>query len=165
MDPVALGERLRAARENCRVSQEAAAQAIDAPRTAITQIEAGRRSVSTLELSKLAALYKRPVSAFFGELEAHAEEDPLVALFRIAPSLGKDSKSRNDLSLYLSLCAEGLALQELLERKPRSGPPAYDLPPPRYTGEAVAQGTDVAGEERKRLGLGRVRQPKLYMFE
>ena len=52
-----LGRRLRVAREARGLSQEAVAEALGLPRTAITQMEAGNRSVSTLELAKLAGLY------------------------------------------------------------------------------------------------------------
>ena len=46
-----LGRRLKEARMNCGISQEAAAQAIGVPRTAIVHIESGNRSISTLELA------------------------------------------------------------------------------------------------------------------
>ena len=57
-----LARRLREARELASVSQQAAADHVGIPRTAITQIEAGNRLVSTLELSKLAELYRRSIS-------------------------------------------------------------------------------------------------------
>ena len=55
-----LGSRLRRARESRGLSQQAAAQALDLPRTAVTQLEAGSRSVSTLELTRLSELYLHP---------------------------------------------------------------------------------------------------------
>ena len=73
MEAEELGRRLRVAREARGLSQQAVANALDLPRTAITQMEAGNRSVSTLELTKLAELYLRPVSYFL--LEAAREED------------------------------------------------------------------------------------------
>ena len=66
-NPQTLGRRLREARENCGLSQQVASDAIGVPRTAITQLEAGNRAVSTLELAQLAELYRRPVIEFFGE--------------------------------------------------------------------------------------------------
>ena len=66
-NPHTLGRRLREARENCGLSQQVAADSIGIPRTAVTQLEAGNRAVSTLELAQLAELYKQPVANFFGE--------------------------------------------------------------------------------------------------
>ena len=91
MDPIKLGRQLRTARETRGLSQQAAADALGVPRTAITQIELGKRSVSTLELAKLAECYLRPVSHFFKEAVDEENEDVLVALHRIAPGLEQDS--------------------------------------------------------------------------
>ena len=64
MEAEELGRRLRIAREARGLSQQAVADALGLARTAITQMEAGNRSVSTLELAKLAGLYLQPVSSF-----------------------------------------------------------------------------------------------------
>ena len=72
LDPITLGRRLREARENRRLTQEQAAQAIGISRTALVHIEAGKRSLSTLELSELAKLYHRSVADFFAEDESRA---------------------------------------------------------------------------------------------
>src|SRR5215469_12665361 len=79
LDPTTLGRRLREARENRRLTQEQAAQAIGISRTALVHIESGKRSLSTLELSELAKLYHRSVADFFVEDESQASraEDPL----------------------------------------------------------------------------------------
>ena len=67
MEAEELGRRLRIAREARGLSQRTVADALGLPRTAITQMEAGNRSVSTLELTKLAELYLHPVSYFLQE--------------------------------------------------------------------------------------------------
>lgn len=152
-NPQTLGRRLREARENCGLSQQVAADAIGVPRTAITQLEAGNRAVSTLELAQLAELYKRPVVDFFDE-QPLPEDDPLVALHRLAPSLDAHPSVKEQVHRCLSLCREGRSLEQLLDRSPRSSPPAYTLPAPRTASEAVQQGEQVASQERKRLGLG-----------
>lgn len=64
MNQELLGQRLRQAREVAGISQQVAAEVISAPRTAVTQIESGKRSVSSLELTKLAAIYHRPHHVF-----------------------------------------------------------------------------------------------------
>jgi Zn-dependent peptidase ImmA (M78 family)/transcriptional regulator with XRE-family HTH domain len=154
MDPVELGRRLRIAREARGLSQQAAADAIGVPRTAITQMESGNRAVSTLELTKLAELYRRPVTYFFEEAAPAEEEDVLVALHRVAPGLEQDSAVRDQVDRCLSLCRDGVVLETVLGLAPRSGPPAYELRVPRTVGEAIVQGEQVAQEERRRLSIG-----------
>ena len=147
-----LGRRLREARKNCGLSQQTAADKIGVPRTAITQLEAGNRAVSTLELIDLAELYNRSVVDFFNE-QAVIEDNPLVALHRIAPGL-EQPEIKEQVAYCLNLCREGTILEEHLGRSARSGPPSYDYPAPRTVGEAIRQGERVALQERKRLGLG-----------
>lgn len=148
-----LGKRLREARENCRISQQAAAGVLGVPRSAISLIESGSRSVSTLELAHLAELYKRPVAEFFTQ-EAKGEDDPLVALHRIAPGLDARPDVSEQVAHCLSICRDGFELEEILGRSQLTWPPIYDMPASRTASQAVAQGEQVAGQERQRLGLG-----------
>lgn len=154
MNPIELGRRLRIAREARGLSQQAAAQMLDVPRTAITQMEAGNRSVSTLELSKLAGFYHRPPVYFLDEAVDAEDEDVLVTLHRLAPGLEEDAVVREQVDRCLSLCREGIMLEKVLGHDQRSGPPSYDMRVPRSAGEAVAQGEQVAEEERRRLDIG-----------
>ncbi|WP_211335820.1 helix-turn-helix domain-containing protein [Lentzea flaviverrucosa] len=64
-----LGERLRSSRENLAVSQQVVADRTGIPRSAISDIEKGKRKVDSLELKKLAAVYGRPVGYFLDEDE------------------------------------------------------------------------------------------------
>lgn len=154
MNPIELGERLRKSREEQGLSQQAAAEALGVPRTAVTQMEAGNRSVSTLELTKLAKLYRRSVSHYFDEAVDAEEENVSVTLYRLEPGLEQDEGVREQVDRCLALCREGVLLEGLLGLDPRSGPPAYEMRPPRNTGDAVAQGERVADEERARIGIG-----------
>ena len=154
MEAEELGRRLRVAREARGLSQQAVADSLDLPRTAITQMEAGNRSVSTLELAKLAELYLRPVSVFFQETAPDEDEDVLVALYRAAPGLDSDPATHDEVARCVSLCRQGVALERVLGRSPRSGPPNYEARLPRSSWEAVTQGEQTAVEERQRLGIG-----------
>ena len=154
MEAEELGRRLRVAREARGLSQQAVADALDLPRTAITQMEAGNRSVSTLELAKLAELYLRPVSDFLQETAPDEDEDVLVALYRAAPGLDSDPATHEEVARCVSLCCQGVALERVLGRSPRSGPPNYEARLPRSSWEAVTQGEQTAVEERQRLGIG-----------
>ncbi|WP_346907833.1 XRE family transcriptional regulator [uncultured Roseibium sp.] len=153
MNRLEIAQRLRAARELASISQNEAADALDLPRTAVTQIEGGNRAVSTMELVSLAELYRRPVSWFFAEAP-DAEEDVVIALHRIAPGLDDAPNIRSEVDRCVRICREGVSLEGLLGREERDGPPAYREPVPRSTGEAVMQGERIAEQERKRLELG-----------
>lgn len=153
MDEKDLGSRLRAARETRGLSQQSSAQALGLPRTAITQLEAGRRSVSTLELSRLANLYQRSVVDFLHDSPRDEDKDVLMALHRAAPELEKNPGTRAQVARCVHLCREGVALERLLGAEHRAGPPSYETRLPRSSGEAVAQGEDAADQERRRLGI------------
>jgi Zn-dependent peptidase ImmA (M78 family)/transcriptional regulator with XRE-family HTH domain len=151
-----LGRRLREARQNSGISQEAAAETIGVPRTAIAHIEAGNRSISTIELVELANLYKRPVADFFAE-DGGREEDPVFALHRISQDYLGHPETAGEVARWVDICREGYEIARLLSRKARTGPPSYELSAPQNYGAAVEQGQAVAAEERRRLGLGQAR--------
>src|SRR6202790_1092738 len=67
-----LGERLREARKYLGLKQEDVAAYLKIPRTALVDIESGQRRVEAIELTRLAKLYKQPVSYFTGEDAAAA---------------------------------------------------------------------------------------------
>lgn len=152
-----LGRRLRAVRQARGLTQQAVADILGLPRTAVTQIEAGKRSVSTLELSRLARIYYRPVAYFLEETPegVDAGEEMLVALHRVEPGLKDDRKVREQTNRCINLCLEGVALRRVLGLTPRSGPPNYEISFPCNAGEAVSQGQWAAEQERCRLGIGK----------
>lgn len=147
-----LARRLRQAREEAGVNQQDAADAIGVHRTAITQMEAGKRAVSTLELTRLATRYGRDVIWFLSE--SKSEEDVIVALHRAVPGLESAPESKQQIDRCVALCREGVSLENLLGHAPRKGPPTYSEPLPQTPWEAIAQGQRVAEEERRRLDLG-----------
>ena len=149
-----LGRRLRVAREARGISQQLAAGALSLPRTAITQLEAGNRSVSTLELTKLSKLYLCPVAQLLQEGTRDEDGDVLLALYRVAPGLERDTATQGQVRRCVSLCREGVMLERLLGVDARTGPPSYEARVPGASGEAVAQGEQIAGQERRRLNIG-----------
>jgi Zn-dependent peptidase ImmA (M78 family)/transcriptional regulator with XRE-family HTH domain len=157
IDPVTLGTRLRGARTNRGITQEAAADAIGVPRTAIVQMESGNRSVSTMELARLAEFYGRQISDFFSKspIPAYEEEDILLALHRTSDAFRDHPEAERKIAQCVDICREGVDLEKLLGNKIKAAPPLYgDFPEPRNVIEAVRQGAAIAAEERKRLGLG-----------
>ena len=146
-----MARRLKEARLNCGLTQEEAARAVGVPRTAVVGIEAGKRSVSTLELSKLAKAFHRPVSYFFEEDAVGAAD--LVLAHRL-PGYEDNTLVKEAVARCKDLGRVAVELETILDRRPRIAPPTYELPAPRRAEEAIEQGIMIAEEERRRLGLG-----------
>lgn len=66
-DRMALGKRLRAARETAGMSQQDVADRLCIRRPAVSEIEDGKRAVKALELRDLARLYGVGVNYLLGE--------------------------------------------------------------------------------------------------
>lgn len=64
---VTLGRRLKDVREYLAFSQQYVSEQTGIPRTAIGEIERGTRRVNSLELQKLAKLYRHPINYFLDE--------------------------------------------------------------------------------------------------
>ncbi len=153
MNRMELGLRLKSIREFRGLSQRSVADALNLPRTAITQLETGNRSVSTLELTKLAKLYLCPITDLLQDKERDGDKDVLLALYRAVPKLKKDSFARDQIALCTYLCAEGVVLRHLLGYDHQHGPPNYKMHHPRSSADAVSQGEEVAVQERNRLSI------------
>lgn len=135
------------------MTQGAAAASLGVPRSAISLMEAGRRRVSSVELSRLADLYGRPLRWFVNPEPLSEREDAILALFRAAPNLD-DGEAQAQVSRCLRLFRTGASLRRILGHSTWGSVPRYELPTPRSVGEALAQGRDVAEQERHRLHLG-----------
>lgn len=86
-----LGTRLREGREYVGLKQEEVAHHLGIPRTAVSEIENGKREVKVQELQKLARLYQRPLNWFTGEGEAEVPAD-IAFLARTASSLSDNDR-------------------------------------------------------------------------
>src|SRR5271166_4924621 len=104
-DQAALGRRLQQARDNRLMSQEEVADKIGLPRTALVQMEAGRRRINTVELAMLAKIYGLPVGSFFEEFDA--EVDAQDVIHRIAPEFKDDPKVADEVTRHVAICREG----------------------------------------------------------
>ncbi|PKP79181.1 MAG: XRE family transcriptional regulator [Alphaproteobacteria bacterium HGW-Alphaproteobacteria-3] len=151
IDAAQLGTRLRTARERRGLSQQGVAEVLGLPRTAVTNMESGTRSVSTLELTRLADLYGQQATFF---LSAHEEaEDLSVVLHRALPEMTGAPELDHEVRHILSLYREGAGLRQLLGRTVELAVPDYAA---RLSsvGDAIRQGEEAALEERRRLDLG-----------
>lgn len=99
VDRTELGTRLRKSREYISLSQEEVATYLAIPRSALSNIESGRRRIDALELKRIAELYKQPVAYFTGEsqLESGLPED-IAHLARAAAGLSE--RDREELSRF-----------------------------------------------------------------
>lgn len=152
LDLARLGTRLAEARSQAQLTQAAAAEQVGLHRTALVQIEAGNRLVSTLELAALAQLYRTPVANFF-QAESAESEDPILALGRVSEELRNHPATAASIQECIALFREGLALERHLGRESAPLLPSYAVPI-RSQSEAANQGIEAADRERNRLGLG-----------
>jgi Zn-dependent peptidase ImmA (M78 family)/transcriptional regulator with XRE-family HTH domain len=148
-----LGRRIRAAREACRMTQDEAAKHLGVSRPTFVQIEAGNRSVSSLELDKLAYLFGRDIREFVAD--AFHEEDSLAALFRAHPDVVSEPEVLDKLRECMALGRELTNLERLLGiDRNLSAVASYPFPAPKARWEAVQHAQHLAEAERRRLGLG-----------
>lgn len=97
--PEDLARRLREAREFVNLSQTFVAQQTGIPRSAISDIERGERRVESLELKRLAELYRMPVDYFLGnepgdELAGGSGDQTVQALARTASEMNPNEKEQ-----------------------------------------------------------------------
>lgn len=148
-----LGRRIREARESCRMTQEDAARHLGVSRPTFVQIEAGNRSVSSIELDKLAYLFGRDIREFVAD--SFDGEDALSALFRAQSEVTGDPQVLEKLRECMAIGRELTNLERLVGIDRDSATVAsYPLPAPKNRWEAIQQGQRLAEEERRRLGLG-----------
>ena len=145
-----IGRRIREARERRDISQQKVADALGIPRTAVTNIEAGARNVSTLELTKLGALFSLPPAAF---LDGSAVSDLAVVRARALSAATSSPEFEPFIDRMIDLCREGAELRRLLDQDATVSMPNY-AQRIANAGDAVRQGEARAREERRRLGLG-----------
>ena len=148
-----LGARLKQAREAAGLTQDQVGREIGVPRSAVALMESGSRSVSSLELDRLAFLYGRDMRAFFAN--EFGSENALAGLFRTNRDIAEDPDAVNALRRCMAVGRELTNLERLvgIDRDPAAAV-HYNLPAPRSRFDAIRQGGSVAEQERRRLGIG-----------
>lgn len=142
------------------MTQDEVAKHLGVSRPTVVQIEAGKRSVSSLELDKLAYLYGRDIREFIAE--SFREEDTLAALFRAQPDVTGQPAVMEALRECIALGRELTNLERLVGiDRDLTAVAAYPGQAPRNRWEAIQQGQRLAAEERRRLGLGSAPLPDL----
>lgn len=91
-----LAARLKEAREFANLSQGFVAEQTGLSRSAISEIERGVRKVESLELKRLAAVYRMPIGYFLrtddGELAGAVPDQTTEALARAAKEMTEDNR-------------------------------------------------------------------------
>lgn len=82
--------RIKEAREYLGLTQQQVANAISIPRSAVSDIESGKRKVNADELKQIAALLRHPVSYFLGEEPEMAPD--VLALARTVENLSENDR-------------------------------------------------------------------------
>ena len=81
-----MGMRLKATRKRMGFSQAYVVKKLDLPRTAITLMESGKRSVSTLELCQLSDLHQERIALLLKKISGEQDDDILITLYRVEPN-------------------------------------------------------------------------------
>ncbi len=143
---VEIGDRLRIARESAKVTQAAAAEALQVARTTVIAIEQGQRKPRLDELQKFAALYALSVNSL---LRREAVQIDLKPRFRRTGEADADVEAA--VALLTTLVQAELELEDLLGvRRVRNDPPERPLLP----GNVAVQAEQDAAELRQWLGIG-----------
>jgi len=141
-----IGDRLRVAREAAKVTQAAAAEALQVARTTVVAIEQGQRKPRLDELQKFAALYALSVNSL---LRREAVQVDLKPRFRRTGQVDADIDAA--VALLTTLVQAELELEDLLGvRRVRNDPPERPLLP----GNVTVQAEQDAAELRQWLGIG-----------
>lgn len=153
-----LVKRLKQLRENYGWTQQKVANKTNLSRSAIAQIEAGKRNISTFEISQFAELYQKPIS-FFLSASKQEEDDFDAVLFRALPVDSKAKKKvKEKINYHINLCSEGFNLRKMLGISGSFELPSYSqgdlLTSSSTIKKALEEGSKVAEQERKRLELG-----------
>lgn len=150
LDSKKLGKHLKDIRGNCKMTQDKVANVLGLSRSAITKIESGSRSVSTLELTKFAELFGQSIEA----LVSPDKKGDLIVLYRKLPKMNSTAQIDQEVRRIFNLCREGAVLRKILEKTVAPPFPDYSDMLREYETKPVYQGERAAQMERLRLNLG-----------
>lgn len=155
-----MGTKLRLAREQARMSQTEAAQAVQVTSAALSQYEGGKRKIDPLMMDRLARLYGVPVGYFFGGDSSQADWETSLR-HHIAEVLSSEGKVG-----VSELIRRIHALEELFTQ---TGAPYPGLPHPPFAplDERDFNNREVAEyakKARRHFNLGLAPIPDLRSF-
>lgn len=147
ISPMELGDRLKVARSNANLTQEAAASAIGLSRTTLVAIERGQRAARSDELVSLASLYDITVGKLLNHDAIHVD---LSAKFRRLEEHGETQETLEAVQLLNQLASGAVELERAMSVSLR-----MDYPPPIRIAQNgyLQQAEDAACAFRQRLGM------------
>ena len=141
--PVVVGDALRRARTTVSLTLKQVSEHIGLAVSTISEIEAGKRRITGVELYKFAKLHQRPITFFLEE----GETSPSFAILLRAAST--TSLSKRTIVDFHELCRDYRTLLELMKAPAMPNPPDYSASKPT----ALDFAEELAETERTSLGL------------
>lgn len=142
ISPGTLGNQLRRARNSLGMTLNDVSRQVGISISTLSDMERGRRQVSSVELFKFSRLYSRPVDFF---LKNFYSGDSFSLLLRAADDT---SISKESIVRFQDLCNNYSFLKDLLKAPDVSSPPDYSRRKLSWT-----DAEDIAEAERSSLGL------------
>lgn len=153
-----VGKQLRSIRQSNGRTQAEVARHLNLSRSTIVQMERGNRRVTADDVERLAAFYQCSPSALLAtqhDDSTAGDSDLLADLLQAFPGIRDDKERLAETQQVLSIATQLTDLEQRLGLDSYSlGPHAYDVGTPKIAWEAMEQGFQAAGEERRRLNLG-----------
>lgn len=137
-----LGNRLRLARNSLDMTLNDISRQIGLPISTISDMERGKRQVSSIELFKLSKLYNRPVDFFFKTIQSSNSFNLLLR------AVDESALSKESIMRFQDLCNNYSFLNNLLKTPDTPSPPDYSRRRP-----SLAEVEEIAERERSALGL------------
>ena len=148
--PKHIGERIRSARIDLRLTQDQLAELVQLPRPSISNIESGNRAVDSMELVQIARTLKKPISFFLDIPIEEIQDEPLTILYRSAEISETDKAAVDD---FVSLSKDYSSLEDLLELQDSALLPCTGTPIKSKL-DAILQGHRAAVQLRHHFMIG-----------
>lgn len=148
--PKHIGERIRSARIDLRLTQDQLAELVQLPRPSISNIESGNRAVDSMELVQIARALKKPISFFLELPIEQIQDEPLTVLYRSDEISETDRSAVDD---FISLSKDYSSLESLLELQNSALLPCTGTPMKSKL-DAILQGHRAAVQLRHHFMIG-----------
>jgi len=146
-----IAARLRDRRQQLGFTQAQVADALEIHRPTVSEIEAGRRAVTSEELYTFCQLYAISVGALLSDPAPNTDQVTAVLYRR----QGLDSATaRVAVQRFIDRCRAEKELEAALGLDEPHERPSYRANPPASKREAIQQGNRIADQERMRLQIG-----------
>jgi transcriptional regulator with XRE-family HTH domain len=154
-----IGLNLRRIRKSRGLTQGDLAAALEVSRTAVVQMEQGKRNVRAQEIEAMASIFNCSTDSLFSESgpqsQPGGEGDVLAEFVQTLSDHGEGTILHDVLRRTFRIASLLTKFEGQLGLDGGSlGTPSYDTSPPKTPWEAALQGIRAAADERRRLTLG-----------